>query len=164
MKKTLCLVAIFGAALFASIGVHSGGTQLTLVRLAVCGGALAAVALIDLREHRIPNRIVLPAAAACAFLAGPDRLRHSLPALALVGLLLVIALLQPAAFGMGDVKGALLVALALGATATPALLLGLALAALPGLTLTIRRGRAALDSAIPLAPFFAAGAAIALIT
>ena len=42
MKKTVSLVAIAGAALFASIGVLTGGTQLTLVRLAVCGGALAA--------------------------------------------------------------------------------------------------------------------------
>jgi leader peptidase (prepilin peptidase) / N-methyltransferase len=120
--------------------------------------------LIDLREHRIPNRIVLPAAAACALLAGPDRLRHSLPALALVGVLLVIALVQPAALGMGDVKGAFLVAIALGTAATPALLLGLALAALTGIALTLSEGRTALASALPLAPFFAAGATIALLT
>jgi leader peptidase (prepilin peptidase)/N-methyltransferase len=114
--------------------------------------------------HGIPNRIVLPAAAACALLAGQpaDCVTACTPAL--VGVLLVIALVQPAAFGMGDVKGALLIALALGATGTPALLLGLALAALAGLTLTIRRGRAALASALPLAPFFAAGAVIALVT
>jgi leader peptidase (prepilin peptidase) / N-methyltransferase len=163
MKTTVSLVAIAGAALFASIGVLTGGTQLTLARLAVCGAALAAAALIDLREHRIPNRIVLPAAAACALL-GLDTLRHSLSALALVGLLLVLALVQPAALGMGDVKGAFLVAIALGAAATPALLLGLALAALTGIALTLREGRTALASALPLAPFFAAGATIALLT
>jgi leader peptidase (prepilin peptidase) / N-methyltransferase len=163
MKTTVSLVAIAGAALFASIGVLTGGTQLTLARLAVCGAALAAAALIDLREHRIPNRIVLPAAAACALL-GLDTLRHSLSALALVGLLLVLALVQPAALGMGDVKGAFLVAIALGAAATPALLLGLALAALTGIALTLSEGRTALASALPLAPFFAAGATIALLT
>ena len=38
----------------------------------------------------------------------------------------------------------------------------LALAALTGITLTIRRGRTALASALPLAPFFATGALIAL--
>ena len=32
MKKTVSLVAIAGAALFASIGVLTGGTQLTLVQ------------------------------------------------------------------------------------------------------------------------------------
>jgi hypothetical protein len=42
MKKTVSLVAIATAALFASIGVLSGATHLTLVRLAVCGGALTA--------------------------------------------------------------------------------------------------------------------------
>jgi leader peptidase (prepilin peptidase) / N-methyltransferase len=163
MNTTVSLVAIAGAALFASIGVLTGGTQLTLARLAVCGAALAAAALIDLREHRIPNRIVLPAAAACALL-GLDTLRQSLSALALVGLLLVLALVQPAALGMGDVKGAFLVAIALGTAATPALLLGLALAALTGIALTLREGRTALASALPLAPFFAAGATIALLT
>ena len=105
-----------------------------------------------------------PAAAVCALLAGPATLRESVPALALVGGLLVLAFLQPAALGMGDVKEALLIAVALGALAAPALLLGLALAAVAGVVLTLRRGRAALGAALPLAPFLAAGAAIALVT
>jgi leader peptidase (prepilin peptidase)/N-methyltransferase len=162
MNKTVVLLAIAGATLFALIGVLTDNQQLAVARLAVCGAALAAAALTDLREHRIPNRIVLPAAAVCALLAGPATLGHSLSALALVGLLLVLALVQPAALGMGDVKDALLIALALGAAAAPALLLGLAFAALTGIALTIRQGRTALASALPLAPFFATGALIAL--
>ncbi len=118
--------------------------------------------MIDLREPRIPNRIVLPATAISAALAGPAALRHSLPALALVALLLLLAFVQPAALGMGDVKQGLLIAVALGAAATAALLLGFALAALVGIALTIRRGRRALAIALPLAPFLAAGATIAL--
>lgn len=164
MSKITTLTAAVGAALFTGIALAEGSSALELVRLAVCGAAVGAVALVDLRERRIPNRIVLPAAAVCALLAGPATLGKSVPALALVGGLLVLALVQPAALGMGDVKEALLIALALGSFAAPALLLGLALAAAAGIALTIRSGRAALGAALPLAPFLAAGAAIALVT
>lgn len=164
MNKTVTLTALVGASLFAGIAFAEGAGGLALVRLAVFGAAVGAVALVDLREHRIPNRIVLPAAAVCALLGGPATLREGVPALALVAGLLVLAFLQPAAFGMGDVKEALLIAVALGALATPALLVGVTLAAAAGVVLTLRRGRAALGAALPLAPFLAAGAAIALLT
>lgn len=164
MNKTITLVAVAGATLFAGIAVAEGSAGLVLARLAVFGAAVSAAAFVDLRERRIPNRIVLPAAVVCALLAGPAALRESVPALALVGGLLLLAFLQPAALGMGDIKEALLIAVALGTLATPALLVGLALAALAGLVLTVRRGRAALGAALPLAPFLAVGAAIALLT
>ncbi|MBA3841942.1 MAG: prepilin peptidase [Actinobacteria bacterium] len=156
------LSGLIGAGLFTVIGLLNGAHGVSLPRLALFGAALGVIALIDLREHRIPNRIVLPAIAICAVLAGPAALRHSLPALALVALLLVLAFVQPAALGMGDVKQALLIAVALGAAATSALLLGFALAALVGIAMTIQRGRSALATALPLAPFLAAGATIAL--
>jgi leader peptidase (prepilin peptidase) / N-methyltransferase len=162
MNQTTTLTAFACAALFTAIALAEGSAVLALVRLAVFGAAVGAVALIDLREHRIPNRIVLPAAAVCALLSGPATLRQSVPALALVGGLLVLAFLQPAALGMGDVKEALLIAVALGTLATPALLVGITLAAVAGVLLTLRRGRAALGVSLPLAPFLAAGAAIAL--
>jgi len=163
MNKTTTLTAFAGAALFTVIAFAEGWAELALVRLAVFGAAVGAVALIDLREHRIPNRIVLPAAAVCALLAGPATLRQGVPALTLVGGLLVLAFLQPAALGMGDVKEALLIAVALGTLAAPALLVGVTLAAVAGALLTLRRGRVALGAALPLAPFLAAGAAIALV-
>lgn len=37
-------------------------STIALARLAVFGAALALLVLYDVREHRIPNRIVLPAA------------------------------------------------------------------------------------------------------
>ena len=163
MNRRTTLTALAGAALFAGIAFAEGSSALALVRLAVFGAAVGAVALVDLREHRIPNRIVLPAAAVCALLAGPAGLRESVPALALVGGLVVLAFVQPAALGMGDVKEALLIAVALGALATPALLFGLALAAIVGVVMTLARGRAALGVALPLAPFLAAGAVLALV-
>ena len=163
MTKITTLTAAFGAALFTGIAFAEGASGLELVRVSVCGAAVAAVALVDLREHRIPNRIVLPAAAVCALLAGPAALRESVPALALVGGLLVLAFVQPAALGMGDVKEALLIAVALGSVAAPALLFGLMLAAIVGVVMTLARGRAALGVALPLAPFLAAGAVLALV-
>lgn len=161
MSRSATVSATIGAAMFALLGLLHGAHDLTVARLAALGAALAAAAVIDLREHRIPNRIVLPTSAACALLAGLATLRHSLGALAIVAALLLLAVAQPAALGMGDVKQALLIALALGAAAVPALLLGFALAAAFGGTLVIRRGRSALTAALPLAPFLAAGTALA---
>jgi leader peptidase (prepilin peptidase)/N-methyltransferase len=162
MSRNATLLGLTGAAVFALLGLVHGAPDLVLARLAVVGAALGAVTAIDLREHRIPNRIVLPATVACAVLAGPETLRHSLAALALVAVLLALAIVQPAALGMGDVKQALLIALALGATALPALLLGLVFAAAVGAILVLCRGRPALTTTMPLAPFLATGAAIAL--
>jgi leader peptidase (prepilin peptidase) / N-methyltransferase len=154
--------AITGAAVFVLLGVVHNANAVTLGRLAVVGAALAAAAVVDLREHRIPNRIVVPAAGVCAVLAGPAALRHSFAALALVAVLLLLALARPAALGMGDIKEALLIALALGAAAVPALVIGLGLAAATGAALMLRHGRSALATALPLSPFLAAGAALAL--
>jgi leader peptidase (prepilin peptidase) / N-methyltransferase len=162
MSHRASLFAITGAAAFVLLGVLHGANAVALTRLTVVGAALAATAAIDLDEHRIPNRIVLPAAAVCALLAGPATLRHSLAALALVVILFVLALAQPAAFGMGDLKAALLIALALGAAAVSALVIGLGLAAAVGAALILRHGRSAFATALPLAPFLAAGAALAL--
>jgi leader peptidase (prepilin peptidase)/N-methyltransferase len=162
MTRPPTLCALGGAAAFVLLGLLHGASELTLARLAIVGAALAAAAVIDLREHRIPNRIVLPAALICALLAGPATLRHSLAALALVAILVLLAFAQPAALGMGDIKAALLIAFALGASAAPALLIGLGLAAAVGAALVLRRGRSALTTALPLAPFLSAGAALAL--
>lgn len=162
MTRPAAASALAGAGLFALLGLFHGTHAIGELRLALAGGALAAAAAIDLREHRIPNRIVLPAVGACAILAGPALLRQGLVALALVGLLFLLALVQPVALGMGDIKDALLIAVALGAVATSAILLGLVLAAAAGLTLIARHGRRQLATALPLAPFLAAGATIAL--
>jgi leader peptidase (prepilin peptidase)/N-methyltransferase len=162
MNRSAAVLGLISAALLTLLGALHGASELTLARLAVVGCALGAAAVVDIREHRIPNGIVLPCAVICAALAGPATLARGLPALGLVALLLVLALLQPTALGMGDVKQALLIALSLGATAATALLFGLALAALAGLVLLLRHGRSALADALPLAPFLAAGATIAL--
>jgi prepilin signal peptidase PulO-like enzyme (type II secretory pathway) len=64
---------------------------------------------------------------------------------------------------MGDVKLALLLAGGLDGDAPWPLMLGLALAALFGVGLLARYGRAPGRTALPFAPFFAAGALLALV-
>src|SRR5207248_10250846 len=128
------------------------------------GIALVTAALFDLTERRIPNRIVLPAAAVCAALTLAAGVPLSLLAgLATVVLLLIVSLRWPAALGMGDVKLALLLVLGLDGDALRALALGLALAALTGGALLARQGKTAWRASLPLAPFIAGGALLAVL-
>jgi leader peptidase (prepilin peptidase)/N-methyltransferase len=124
------------------------------------------LAVADERERRIPNRVVLPAAAVCAALSLADGVHTSASLLGgavLVLLMLAVSLAWPVALGMGDVKLALLILCALdGATAT-ALILTLELYAVIALLLLIRHGRAALGTTLPLAPIIAVGSLLALL-
>jgi leader peptidase (prepilin peptidase) / N-methyltransferase len=164
MTERTLTAATAGCASFASAGLLASTSPLTLARLAVLGGALAAVSFYDLTQRRIPNRIVLPAAAVCAALTLAAGAPLSLLAgLATVLLLLVVSLRWPAALGMGDVKLALLLVLGLDGSALRALALGLALAALAGCALLARHGRTAFRASLPLAPFITAGALVAVV-
>jgi leader peptidase (prepilin peptidase)/N-methyltransferase len=159
------------ALLLASVGaialpLASAGTDpISVLRLGICSAALGALASIDLAEHRVPNRIVLPAAAACAALSAVGGVSAAalLGGVAIVGVLLFIALAWPAALGMGDVKLALLIVLGLDGDASRALTGGLLLAAVAGAVVIARRGRAAGRQALPLAPFLAVGSLLALL-
>jgi leader peptidase (prepilin peptidase)/N-methyltransferase len=163
--KSALIAAALGTAAFVSAGLVANAGVLVLTRLAIVGGALAACALYDLVQRRAPNWVVVPAAAACAALTLAVGLPLALIAgLATVLLLLVVSLRWPAALGMGDVKLALLLVLGLDGSALRALALGVAFAALAGLLRVIRDGRTAWRASLPLAPFLAAGALIAVIT
>jgi leader peptidase (prepilin peptidase)/N-methyltransferase len=157
--------ALVGAAASLAATVQLGGGRLLsgVLLLAV----LAALAAIDVEERRIPNAIVLPAAAAMLALQvalAPDRaLEWTLAALGAAGLLLVLALVNPVGLGMGDVKLALLLGAALGGGVVAALVVGSSLAALYGLLRLVRHGADARRSTFPYAPFLAAGAAIVLL-
>lgn len=165
MNRRASIAAAVGTATFVSAGLAANAGMLVLTRLAIVGGALAACALHDLVQRRIPNRIVIPAAATCATLTLAAGLPLSLIAgLVTVLLLLVVSLRWPAALGMGDVKLTLLLVLGLDGSALRALTLGLAFAALAGLLRLIRDGGTAWRASLPLAPFIAAGALIAVIT
>lgn len=163
-RTTELMAAAAGAAVFAGLAIAAGTGALGVVRLAVLGGALAAIAVADAVQRRVPNRIVLPAAAVCAGLAlaaGPHL--ALLGALGLVALLLALSLRRPGKLGMGDVKLVLLIAVGLDGDVLGPLLLGIALVVLAGLVLLVRDGRSAWQASLPLAPFLAAGVLGALL-
>jgi leader peptidase (prepilin peptidase)/N-methyltransferase len=166
MRRTTVIGAAFGGGLlFVTAGVRLDAGTMELARLSILGAALGAVVVVDLVERRIPNRIALPAAAACATLLAAEGIHpgNLLGGLGVVALLLGLSLFRPASFGMGDVKLALLLLLGLGGLAAQALLLGLALAAALGVALVLRFGRSAATRSLPLAPFLSGGAAVVVL-
>ena len=125
---------------------------------------LVAVSAIDLEHRIIPNRIVLPAAAAAlvAQTALEPSPEWALGALGASGFLFAAALAYPAGMGMGDVKLALLMGAVLGRTVSVALMVGMLAALIPGLYLIVRHGKAARKMGIPVGPFLAVGSVVAL--
>ena len=164
MTTRALIAASAGGGTFATVGVLTDAGPLAVARLAVLGAALGSAALFDLAQRRIPNRIVLPAAATCAALTlGAGAPLSLLAGLATILALLIVSLRWPAALGMGDVKLALLLVLGLDGDALHALALGLILAALASLALLIRQGRTAWRTSLPLAPFLVVGALLTVV-
>ena len=165
MRRTATIGAGLGAGLlFASAGIRLDAEALELARLSILGAALGAVVVVDIADRRIPNRIAVPAAAACAVLLAVEHVRPGslLGGLLVIALMLGLSLAWPASLGMGDVKLALLLVLGLAGLAPQALLLGLVLAAVFGGALVLLYGRSATSRSLPLAPFLSGGAAVAV--
>lgn len=125
---------------------------------------LVTLSAIDIQLRIVPDRIVLPAAAAALLLhtsidSSPEWL---VSALAAAGFLFVPVLAYPKGLGMGDVKLALLLGAALGASVSVALMLGLFAALVPAAVLVARHGAAARKMGVPLVPFLSLGAIVAL--
>jgi len=125
---------------------------------------LVAISATDLEHHIIPNKIVVPAAAVVlvAQTALFPRPEWAIAAFAAAGALFLAALVYPAGMGMGDVKLALLLGAMLGTTVPVAILLGMVFAMVPAVVLLARHGSAARKMGIPLGPFLALGAVVAL--
>jgi leader peptidase (prepilin peptidase)/N-methyltransferase len=166
MTTRRLLAAAAGATTLTLCALLLQLDPLAIVRLALLGAALGALVDSDLTQRRIPNRIVVPAAAACTVLSAAVGIATFALAegLVLVAALLALSLARPEALGMGDVKLALLLVLGLDGRGPLALVVALALAAGFGLLLILCHGRAAGSSRLPLAPFFAAGTLLALLT
>ncbi len=153
------LTAILVVACFATFGpsAHS------VLASAFCV-VLVVLAAIDIDHRIVPNRIVLPAAG--MFLVAHTLLDPSvewlLGALAASAFLLAAALLYPRGLGMGDVKLALLLGAMLGRSVTLALMFGFVVALVPSAFFLARHGARARKMAIPLVPFLALGAVVAL--
>ena len=122
------------------------------------------VTATDLERRIVPNRVVLPAAAAVLALqtvAYPSP-EWAIGALGAAGFLFVAALAYPGGMGMGDVKLAFLMGAALGRSVPVALMLGMVTALLPSIVLLARHGAKARKMGIPFGPFLALGSVIAL--
>ena len=125
---------------------------------------LVVISAIDLEHRIIPNRIVVPAAAAA--LVAQTALEPSpewfIAAFGAALFLFVAAVAHPGGMGMGDVKLALLMGAVLGRSVAVALMVGMFAALVPSLVLLARHGTAARKMGIPFGPFLALGSVVAL--
>ena len=126
---------------------------------------LVVVSVVDVRRRIIPNRIVLPAVV--IVLAARTLVHPSLVWLVAgagaAAFLLVAAVARPGGMGMGDVKLALLLGVAVGRTVPLALLVALVAAALLSVAILVRHGARGRTMGIPFAPFLALGGVVALL-
>lgn len=156
-------VELTTAVLVAGCVLAFGLTLDALVAASFCA-LLVVVSATDLEHRIIPNRIVVPGAA--AVLAAQTALQPSpewaLGALGAGGFLFLAALAYPAGMGMGDVKLALLMGAMLGRTVPVALMAGMILALVPSVVLLARHGAKARKMGIPFGPFLALGSVLAL--
>ena len=126
---------------------------------------LVTISATDFERRIIPNRIVLPAT---AVVLAANTLLHPSVEWAAAGFgaalfLFVAALAYPAGMGMGDVKLALLLGVALGRTVPVAMMIGMVSALVPSILLFARHGSAARKMKIPFGPFLALGGVVALL-
>jgi leader peptidase (prepilin peptidase)/N-methyltransferase len=140
------------------------GFTLKTAAAAIACAALVVVTATDLERRIVPNRVVLPSAAAVLALqtAAHPSPEWAFGALGAAGFLFLAALAYPGGMGMGDVKLALLIGALLGKTTPVGIMLGLLFALVPSVVLLARHGARARRLAIPFAPFLAAGALVAL--
>ena len=122
---------------------------------------LVALAVIDIRTRRLPNRIVLPATIvvlAAQMAIAPDRaIEWVAAALGASALLFAASLLYPGGLGMGDVKLALLLGAALGWAVGGALAIAFLAAGIAAVAVMVRNGWSARKTTMPLGPFLAVG-------
>jgi len=157
------LVEAVTALLVAACVLRFGVTWAAAIGAFFCA-ALVAVSATDVERRIIPNRVVLPAAAV-VFVA--NTLLHPSVEWLAAGLgaalfLFLVALAYPGGMGMGDVKLALLLGVALGRTVPVAMMLGTVAALVPSAVLFARHGNAARKMRIPFGPFLALGGVVAL--
>jgi leader peptidase (prepilin peptidase)/N-methyltransferase len=130
---------------------------------------LAALAVVDLHTHRLPNALTLPSYPLGLLLVGGTALARGEPATLLNGLgaaLLLLVVFLLLAMGMGDVKAAGVVGLFVGTlgvgAAIVAAFLG-ALLAFAGGAVLIVTGRVARTTPTPFGPWLAAGSLVAVL-
>jgi len=162
------------AALFVLL-VLGFGLSPELPAYIVLAAASVVLSIVDLAEKRLPNTLVLGTAVTVAVLlviaaaAGNDwgdALGALLGGAALFGVYLVLALISPSGIGMGDVKLAAVIGLALGHLGWGTWLVGLVAGFLVGSAVSLVAlvlGRVTLRGSLPFGPSMLAGAYIAIL-
>jgi leader peptidase (prepilin peptidase)/N-methyltransferase len=157
LAATLTSVALAVAAL-AHFGIGGRG----LIAAALCA-VLTFLAAYDLDQRRIPNQVVLPAAAAVLVaqiaVFPDDAVEWIVGGLGAALLFFLPAALRAGSIGMGDVKLALLIGVGLGLDVITALFLGSLAAAPVAGWILITKGR---GEVIAFGPFLALGAVVTL--
>ena len=154
--------AVLGVVTLLLLGLNSHG---------IIGAGFVAVlvilAAIDIELRAIPNRIVLPAAAAVLLLQiaffPDDAVEWLAASLGAAVFLLVPALVFPAGMGMGDVKLALLLGAMLGVDVIPAMLVGFLSLWPVAIYLIATQGWEARKEKVPLGPALAFGGILILL-
>jgi len=156
-------VELVSAALIVACFAAFGLTAWASLAAGFCA-VLVVLSAIDAQHRIVPNRIVLPAAAVAlvAHTAIDPSPAWAVWALLAAGGLFLVVLAYPKGLGMGDVKLALLLGAMLGPSVTVALMIGLFAALVPSAVLVSRHGTAARKMGVPLVPFLALGAVVAL--
>lgn len=145
------------------------GNLLTYLPIFIATGVASYISLIDIREMRIPNRVLLPGTLVTIlsmFLVGFIDGSINRALIALLGgtlslaLFFLIHLLSPTGLGMGDVKFSALIGSALSWISFPLGLIGLGISfiasSLFSLIIFVVK-RKSLKRVIPFAPFMLAG-------
>jgi leader peptidase (prepilin peptidase) / N-methyltransferase len=163
ISPTYPLVEAVTALLIVACVAVWGVTAYAALAAGFCS-VLVVLSVIDVNHRIVPNRIVVPAAGVVlvAHTAIDPSLAWLAWALAAAGALFLVVLAYPNGLGMGDVKLALLLGAMLGASVTVALMLGLFAALVPAAVLVSRHGSSARKMGVPLVPFLAVGAIVAL--
>jgi prepilin signal peptidase PulO-like enzyme (type II secretory pathway) len=160
------LVVVIGVSVFL---VAASFIRFGLSAHALLGAFFVSVLVlltaIDLEHRVLPNAIVLPAvpvALALAALWKPDKIPiHLLAGAVFGGVFLLIALVYPRGMGMGDVKLALLIGIALGSATLGAVVVTSVASFVGALVVIVRGGLAARKQTIPFGPYLALGAIVA---
>jgi leader peptidase (prepilin peptidase)/N-methyltransferase len=151
-------------AVLAAACVADFGFSLHALAGAVFCAALVTISATDIERRIVPNRIVLPATAVvlALMLVWRPSVEWPVAGFGAALFLLIAALAYPRGMGMGDVKLALLLGVAVGRAVPVALMVGMVSALVPSVVLFARHGAAARKMAIPFAPFLALGGIVAL--
>ena len=162
-SRRLPLVALALAGLGAASGLVFGQTLEAIVAALFCW-VLVIVTRTDLEHRIIPDSIVLPATGLVLALRTIDEpsIEWVVAAVAAGLVLFVIVLVYPQGLGMGDVKLSGFLGAGLGYLVAIGMFVGFFIAFVPAAVLLVRRGREARKQAIPLGPFLALGAVVAL--